>query len=115
MDWFDIIETEIANADFKEAFGYHELFAPETPPKSPSDPTDMMGGLFGSDGGLGEREALDALMLLLEEEIAERESEDKLGNFEIQRLMQIMNQKETLASKVQEKQEDRKNAYIGKV
>ncbi|MEM7745911.1 MAG: hypothetical protein AAF409_19595 [Pseudomonadota bacterium] len=40
---------------------------------------------------------------------------DKLGNFEIQDLMSRFNQAETLASSVQKKDSDTKNAIIGKI
>jgi len=40
---------------------------------------------------------------------------DKLGNFEIQRLMSQYNQSEQLASSVQKKQDDTANAVISKV
>ncbi|MEM8790265.1 MAG: hypothetical protein AAGE80_01510 [Pseudomonadota bacterium] len=42
-------------------------------------------------------------------------AEDKLGNFEIQDLMSRFNQAETLASSVQKKTDDTKNAVIGKI
>ena len=40
---------------------------------------------------------------------------DKLGNFEIQRLMSSYNQAETLASSVQKKANDTANAVVGKI
>ena len=43
------------------------------------------------------------------------ESQDKLGNFEIQRLMSSFNQAETLASSVMKKRDDTANAVIGKI
>ena len=43
------------------------------------------------------------------------ESEDRLGNHEIQRLMQIMNHADTFASKVREKTDDTENTIIGKI
>jgi hypothetical protein len=50
-----------------------------------------------------------------EAELKDLESEDKLGNFEIQRLMQIMNQNDTLEANVREKTNDTANAIIGKI
>ncbi|MEM1298258.1 MAG: hypothetical protein AAGH68_03185 [Pseudomonadota bacterium] len=41
--------------------------------------------------------------------------QDRLGNFEIQDLMSRFNQAETLASSVQKKTDDTKNAVIGKI
>jgi hypothetical protein len=43
------------------------------------------------------------------------ENEDRLGNHEIQRLMQIMNQNDTLEDNVREKMNDTENAIIGKI
>ena len=40
---------------------------------------------------------------------------DKLGNFEIQRLMSSYNEASTLASSVQKKANDTANAIIGKI
>lgn len=42
-------------------------------------------------------------------------TDDKLGNFEIQRLMSQYNQSEQLSSSVQKKMDDTANAVIGKV
>jgi hypothetical protein len=43
------------------------------------------------------------------------QGQDKLGNFEIQRLMSDFNQAETLASSVLKKRDDAANAVIGKI
>jgi hypothetical protein len=58
---------------------------------------------------------IEDMKQVLEAELAEIEQEDRLGNHEIQRLMQIMNQNDTLETNVDEKDDDRKNAIIGKV
>lgn len=58
---------------------------------------------------------LDELQSDLEKALEDLESQDKLGNFEIQDLMSRFNQAETLASSVQKKTDDTKNAVIGKV
>ena len=43
------------------------------------------------------------------------ESHDRLGNFEIQRLMSSYNEASTLASSVQKKANDTANAVVGKI
>ena len=43
------------------------------------------------------------------------QGQDKLGNFEIQRLMSSYNEASTLASSVQKKANDTANAIIGKI
>ena len=43
------------------------------------------------------------------------ESQDKLGNFEIQQLMSQYNQAETLSANVQKKTDDTRNAIISKI
>src|SRR5437867_3144038 len=43
------------------------------------------------------------------------EAQDRMGNFEIQRLMSAYNQAETLASSVQKKMDDTVGAVIGKI
>jgi len=43
------------------------------------------------------------------------EAQDRMGNFEIQRLMSAYNQAETLASSVEKKLDDTTNATIGKI
>lgn len=48
-------------------------------------------------------------------EAARRNTEPKLGNFEIQDLMSRFNQAQTMASSVQKKDSDTKNAVIGKI
>jgi hypothetical protein len=44
-----------------------------------------------------------------------QDAEDRLGNHEIQRLMQIMNQNDTLEKNVRKKTDDTANAIIGKI
>lgn len=45
----------------------------------------------------------------------EIETRDRLGNFEIQRLMSAYNQAETLSSNVQKKQDDANSGVINKI
>lgn len=47
--------------------------------------------------------------------IKDLEAQDRLGNFEIQRLMSRLNQSETLASNVRKKRDDTRNSVIGKI
>ena len=47
--------------------------------------------------------------------VKELESQDKLGNFEIQTLMSSFNQSETLASSVLKKASDTNSGVIGKI
>jgi predicted nucleic acid-binding Zn-ribbon protein len=47
--------------------------------------------------------------------LKELESQDKMGNFEIQDLMSQFNQAETLASSVMKKRDDTANSVIGKI
>ncbi|GEM_PF-5777352 len=63
----------------------------------------------------GGQQSLDDLRKKLEELTKELESEDKLGNFEIQRLMSAYNQAETLASSVQKKASETESSVIGKI
>ena len=57
------------------------------------------------------RKVLDTLFSTLRE----LESQDKLGNFEIQDLMSQYNQVEQLASNIQKKRDDTATALIGKI
>lgn len=74
---------------------------------------------FGSDGGVADVDALDRslddLRTRLEGAMKDLESQDKLGNFEIQDLMSRYNQAETLASSVQKKKDDTANSIIQKI
>ena len=68
------------------------------------------------DGAQADRKAaIDGIRTRFEDTLEDLESQDKLGNFEIQDLMSRFNQAETLASSVLKKQDDTKNAVIGKV
>jgi len=58
---------------------------------------------------------LESIRKAFDDALKDLEAEDRLGNHEIQRLMQIMNQAQTLASNVQKKTDDTKNAIIGKI
>ncbi len=51
----------------------------------------------------------------LERAAKKLESQDKLGNFEIQQLMSAYNQAETLASSVLKKRDDTASAIISKI
>lgn len=57
----------------------------------------------------------EAFAAELEAAIVDLEEEDRLGNHEIQRLMQIMNQNDTLEANVRKKTDDTANAIIGKI
>ena len=87
-------------------------------------------GLLGNDQGNGweasfddvensndarNKGLVDSIRGEFEDVLEDLESQDKLGNFEIQDLMSRFNQAETLASSVLKKQDDTKNAVIGKV
>ena len=61
------------------------------------------------------QEGIDGLKKELENAMKDLEALDRLGNFEIQRLMSQYNQSEQLASSVQKKKDDTANAVIGKV
>lgn len=61
------------------------------------------------------RKSLQSLKAKLEGALKDLESEDKLGNFEIQDLMSRFNQSETLASSVQKKTDDTASGIISKV
>lgn len=58
---------------------------------------------------------LDAIRKGLDGKMKDLESQDKLGNFEIQDLMSSYNQAETLASSVLKKSDDTANSVIGKI
>ncbi|MFN0169734.1 MAG: hypothetical protein ACKV22_25205 [Bryobacteraceae bacterium] len=51
----------------------------------------------------------------LDSKMKDLEARDKMGNFEIQRLMSQYNQAETLASSVRKKTDDTTNAVVGKI
>jgi hypothetical protein len=59
--------------------------------------------------------AADALRKKLQQAMKQLESSDRMGNFEIQRLMSEFNQAETLSSQLQKKREDAKNAVVSKI
>jgi hypothetical protein len=59
--------------------------------------------------------AADALRKKLQQAMKQLESSDKMGNFEIQRLMSEFNQAETLSSQLQKKREETKEAVLRKI
>jgi|JI10StandDraft_1071094.scaffolds.fasta_scaffold91892_4 hypothetical protein len=61
------------------------------------------------------QDMVDSIKAKFQDAVSALESEDKLGNFEIQDLMSTFNQAETLASSVLKKRDDTGNAVIGKV
>lgn len=61
------------------------------------------------------RDSLNFLKSKIEGTLKDLETEDRLGNFEIQDLMSRYNQSEQLASSVQKKKDDTASAIIGKV
>lgn len=58
---------------------------------------------------------VDNIRKAFDSALKDLEAEDRLGNHEIQRLMQIMNQNDTLQANVAKKDDDRANAIIGKI
>ncbi len=58
---------------------------------------------------------VDGVRSRFEDAIQDLESQDKMGNFEIQDLMARFNQNQQLASSVQKKKDDTSSAVIGKV
>ena len=58
---------------------------------------------------------IEAVRRRFEDMTKDLESQDKLGNFEIQDLMSRYNQNETLASSVAKKESDTESSVIGKV
>lgn len=60
-------------------------------------------------------DALEQVRRVLETALADIGREDRLGNHEIQRLMQIMNQNDTLEATIRKKDDDRENAISGKI
>lgn len=59
--------------------------------------------------------AMARLKKQLESATKDLESQDRMGNFEIQRLMSEFNQAETQSSNVRKKLEDAKNAIVSKL
>jgi Skp family chaperone for outer membrane proteins len=59
--------------------------------------------------------AADELRKKLQQAMKQLEASDRMGNFEIQRLMSEFNQAETLSSQLQKKREETKNAVISKI
>ena len=73
-------------------------------------------GKLGAEGHEKKNQDLvDGIKAKFQDAVSALESEDKLGNFEIQDLMSTFNQAETLASSVLKKRDDTGNAVIGKV
>ena len=60
-------------------------------------------------------DAMARLKKQLEAAMKDLESQDRMGNFEIQRLMSTYNQAETQSSDVRKKMEETKNAVISKL
>ena len=73
------------------------------------------GGVANDDLAHENGEKIDGIRKRFEGEMKDLEALDRLGNFEIQRLMSQYNQSEQLASSVQKKKDDTANATIGKV
>jgi Skp family chaperone for outer membrane proteins len=59
--------------------------------------------------------AADALRKKLQQAMKQLEASDKMGNFEIQRLMSEFNQAESLSSQLQKKREETKTAVVSKI
>jgi hypothetical protein len=59
--------------------------------------------------------AADVLRKKLQQAMKQLEASDRMGNFEIQRLMSEFNQSESLSSQVLKKIEDAKNAVVSKI
>jgi hypothetical protein len=71
---------------------------------------------LGAEGAeKANQDMIDSIKAKFQDAVSALESEDKLGNFEIQDLMSTFNQAETLASSVLKKRDDTGNAVIGKV
>ena len=69
-------------------------------------------------GLTGARRNVDQLRKVLEtlsENLKELESKDKLQNFELQELMSLFNQAETLASNILKKRDDTADSIVNKV
>lgn len=63
----------------------------------------------------GGKQSAEALRKKFDDMMKDLEAKDRMGNFEIQRLMSSYNQAETLASSVQKKADDTQSATIGKI
>ncbi len=59
--------------------------------------------------------AVEAIRGAFDDAMKDLETEDRLGNHEIQRLMQMMNANDTLEANVRKKTDDTANAIIGKI
>jgi predicted trehalose synthase len=70
---------------------------------------------FEKTTGAMNREKVAAIRKELEAKVKDLEAEDRMGNFEIQRLMSAYNQAETLRSSVQKKEADTSAAVLGKI
>lgn len=100
------------------------LVEPDTDPwRVAQAETDLLEEALGADGlwpfveevGRLDEAALAEFMTGFEDALKDLESEDRLGNHEIQRLMQMMNQNDTLEANVRKKMDDTANAIIGKI
>lgn len=72
---------------------------------------NRLGSAGGSDLTKRNQKAVDRLRAAFKDAIKDLESDDKMGNFEIQDLMSRFNQAQTLGSKVQKKKDDTE-AYV---
>jgi hypothetical protein len=70
---------------------------------------------LAQEPGAANAQKVEAIRKSLEGAMKELEAQDKLGNFEIQRLMSAFNQAETLASNVQKKLDDTNKGIIQKI
>lgn len=87
--------------------------------KQPATMAALHEALYASGDNFGNvkaasQGALGAIRSRLDDAMKELESQDRMGNFEIQRLMSAFNQAETLSSNVQKKLDDTHNAVISK-
>ncbi|MEQ8275583.1 MAG: hypothetical protein RMA76_33575 [Deltaproteobacteria bacterium] len=69
----------------------------------------------GDNAQKQQSEVVDGLKQALEGAMKDLENQDRMGNFNIQRLMSQYNQSEQLSSSVQKKVDDTASAIIGKV
>jgi hypothetical protein len=74
----------------------------------------ITGGGIDSKGNKQNQQSIDNVRNSLNDATKDRESDDHMGNFEIQGLMQESNQSQTLQSNVKKKQDDTNNGVIRK-
>jgi hypothetical protein len=70
---------------------------------------------LAQEAGAANAQKVEAIRKALESAMKDLEAQDRLGNFEIQRLMSQYNQAETLASSVQKKLDDTAKGVAGKI